>query len=203
VAADPEQGVNRIVFNGEEYASRDAMPEEVRRAYDEALAMLRDAGIAGRGGPSDDHTVVTRTTSIKFEGTEREALPEPVRRLVDSALGTGGGGTGDPGVAPGSNPLHTPMGMMLAFLAGFILVFAIGLMFALGGGPSRLPGRLAIAVAALLLLGWLDGMATRLARSRESLLGPDSPGYRRFVVWSAAGLATAAVLLLGLAWYMP
>jgi hypothetical protein len=31
--------VTRIVFNGREYGSREAMPEDVRKAYDE----LRDA----------------------------------------------------------------------------------------------------------------------------------------------------------------
>jgi hypothetical protein len=92
---------------------------------------------------------------------------------------------------------------LLAFLAGFIVIFSAGLMFAIGGGRPHLAGRLTVAIAALLLLGWLDTQATRLARRREPLLGPDSAGYRRFVVWSAVGLLLATVLLLGLAWFLP
>ena len=199
--------MNRIVFNGQEYASREEMPEDVRRAYDQALAMLRQthSELAGCAGVSGDHTVVNvqHSTSFSFGGAEGEALPPPVRRLVASALGTPVDEVEEPGGSPAPDPMQTTMGMMLAFAAGFVFVFGLVLMFAIGGGRSHLTGRLAVAVAALLLLGWLDGMATRLARRDEPLLGPDSPAYRRFVVWSAAGLATAAVVLLGVAWYLP
>jgi hypothetical protein len=199
----------RIVFNGQEYASREAMPGEVRQAYDEALAMLRGAypGTADLGA---NHTVVNveRKTSIKFDGVE--SLPEPVRRVVESALGAAVSGT--PDRASSETPdalqtttgmLETTMGVMLAFGAGFAFVFGIVVMFGIGGGRSRLLERLIVAVATMLFLGWLDTMATRLARRRQPLLGPDTPGYRRFVLWSGAGLATAAVLLFGVALYLP
>jgi hypothetical protein len=200
--------MNRIVFNGQEYSSRDAMPEDVRRAYDEALATLRDAypdAVPGAAGVSRDHTVVNvqRKVSFSFNPSDGEALPASVRRLMEPAQGRGPDQTEERGGSEVFHALETSWGMLLAFGAGFVLVFAIALMFTLGGGRSHLLGRLAIAAAALFLLGGLDGMATRLARRRESLLGPDSPGYRRFVVWSSAGFATAAVLLLGLALYMP
>lgn len=35
---------SRIIFNGQEYESREAMPPDVRRAYDEALSGLADIG---------------------------------------------------------------------------------------------------------------------------------------------------------------
>jgi hypothetical protein len=198
--------MTRIVFNGQEYASREAMPDDVRREYEEALAMLQTSfpGMSGPSGVSGDHTVISvqRNTSVSFSGAGSEALPAPVRRLVESALSGGTGRNEHRGGTEEPDPLQTFMGIGLAFMAGFVFVFAIVLLFAIGGGRSQLAGRLSVAVAALLFLGWLDGMATRLARRRESLLGPDSPGYRRFVVWSAAGLATAAVLLLGIAWYL-
>jgi hypothetical protein len=60
-----------------------------------------------------------------------------------------------------------------------------------------------LAIPALLLLSWLDSYAMQLAKRRESLLGPDSPGYRRFVVWSSVGLLLSAVVLLGLACFLP
>lgn len=182
--------MTRIVFNGQEYSSREAMPEEVRRAYDEALAMLRKGhpgAVEGALDAGGDNTVIS------------------VQREVSFKLGGGGEGSETHELAGSAkpDPLHTPMAMFLAFVAGFVLVFGVALMFAIGGGRGNLPSRLAVALAALFLLGWLDTTATRLARRRESVLGPDSLGYRRFVVWSAAGLAAAAVLLLGIAWYMP
>lgn len=93
--------------------------------------------------------------------------------------------------------------MLLAFAAGFTLIFSAGLMVVIGGGRAHLAGRLMIAVTALLALGAIDSGATRLAKRRRPLLAPDSPGYRRFVVWSALGLLLAAMLLLGLAWFLP
>jgi hypothetical protein len=201
--------MTRIVFNGQEYPSREAMPEDVRQAYDEALAMVRGA-YPGAVDLSADHTVVNveRKTTIKFDGAE--SLPEPVRRVVESVLGAAIGGTTDRLTSETPDPLQrttgmleTTMGVMLAFGAGFAFVFGIVVMVGIGGGRSHLLERLIVAVATLLFLGWLDTMATRLARRRQPLLAPDTPGYRRFVVWSSAGLATAAVLLLGVAWYLP
>jgi hypothetical protein len=93
--------------------------------------------------------------------------------------------------------------VLLAFLAGFTLIFGVGLMFVIGGGRAHLPGRLTVAVAALFVLGALDTQATRLANRRRPLLAADPIGYRRYVVWSALGLLMAAVLLLGLAWFLP
>jgi hypothetical protein len=95
------------------------------------------------------------------------------------------------------------LGVLLAFVAAFVLIFSVGLMFAIGGGREHLAGRLTLATAALLLLGWLDTQATRLAKRRQPLLAPDTAGYRRFAVWSSLGLLLAAVLLLSLAWFLP
>jgi hypothetical protein len=195
-----------ITFNGQEYASREAMPEDVRQAYDDALAMLRHAhpGVEDTAGLDADHKVidVKRNISIKFDLGGTDGLPPPIRRMVESGLGIRTGERDREAPDP-LRPLHTTMGLFMAFMAGFVFVFAMVLMFAVGGGRSHLPGRLSVAVVALLLLGWMDRMATRLARRREPVLGPDSPEYRRFIKWSAAGLATAAVLLLGVAWYLP
>lgn len=203
----------RIVFNGQEYASRDAMPDEVRKAYDEALAMFRDADADGvpdvleAGGSKN--VIGVHQTSVTFTGLPGGAqLPASVRRILESAGPSGQGSAGEvepPGVEPSGaqNTLQTSIGLLLAFVAGFVLVFGVVLIFVIGGGRSHLASRLAVAVAALLLLGWLDTHATRLAKRRQPLLGPDSPDYRSFVVWSAAGLALAAVLLLGLAWFLP
>jgi hypothetical protein len=95
------------------------------------------------------------------------------------------------------------LGVLLAFVAAFVLIFSVGLMFAIGGGREHLAGRLTLATAAFLLLGWLDTQAIRLAKRRQPPLAPDTAGYRRFAVWSSLGLLLAAVLLLSLAWFLP
>lgn len=192
----------RINFNGKEYASPEAMPEDVRKAYLGALAWLRDAdnnGIPDAFESGSGDTVIgIQQSSITFNGRTIQAseLPAWARPLI-------GAGMGQTDPPEGLDTAQWTLGPVLAFLAGFTLIFAIGLMFAIGGGPEHLGGRMVVAVAAWLFLGWLDTHATRLAKRRESLLGPDSPGYRRFIVWSSLGLLLSAALLLGLAWYLP
>ena len=208
----------RIVFNGQEYDSPEAMPADVRKAYQVLLDQLQDKdkdGIPDVLQEGAGNVLEVQQTSVTFNGRTLDdvrGLPAPVRRLIENAIGHGMGTAPDEphGNEPLVRTLETAgraagglLGVMLAFLAGFTLVFSVGLMFAIGGGRSHLAGRLYVAIIALLFLGWLDTQATRLARRREPILGPDSAGYRRFVVWSAIGLFGSAVLLLGLAWFLP
>jgi len=207
----------RIIFNGQEYASVEAMPENVRSAYLSALAMLRDAdgdGIPDVAQDGNAGTVISvQHSSVTLNGRPLggvEGLPVWARRLVESAVERETAGSEEPAPPPErdrsgdpSDHAQATMGALLAFAAGFVIILSVGLMFALGGGRDRLAGRLVIAVAALLFLGWLDTHATRLARRRQPLLAPDTADYRRFVVWSASGLLLATILLLGLAWYLP
>ncbi|HYC33878.1 MAG TPA: hypothetical protein VEB59_16425 [Gemmatimonadales bacterium] len=120
-------------------------------------------------------------------------MPEQVRRAYDETLGAQDAGASTDVTAA----------FMLAFVAAFVIVSAIALMVALGAGPRHLGNRLAIAVAALFLLGWIASMAARLVRGREAVLDMESPGYRRFVVGCALASAGAAVLLFGVALYLP
>ena len=210
-----------IIFNGREYSSPEAMPADVRKAYQELLDQLQDKNKDGipdmlQGGGTGNVLGILQT-SVRYNGrtlADVGGLPAPMRRLIEGAIGH----VSSRGTAPtephGNEPLVRSLettgraagrllGVILAFLAGFTIMFSVGLMFAIGGGRSHLAGRLSVAIAALLFLGWLDTQATRLARRREPLLEPDSAGYRRFVVWSAVGLFGSAVLLLGLAWLLP
>lgn len=192
-----------ISFNGREYAGPEAMPADVRKAYQELLGAGNVLGVV--------------QTSVTYDGRTLDGvpgLPAPMRRLIENAIGRVNSRGTAPNELPGNEPplqtmdpagraLGGMLGVVLAFVAGFTIMFSLGLMFAIGGGRTNLASRLAVAIAALLVLGGLDTQATRLARRRESLLGPDSAGYRRFVVWSAIGLFGSAVLLLGLAWFLP
>jgi hypothetical protein len=211
-----------IIFNGREYDSPTAMPEDVRRAYQEMLAQLQDKDNDGvpdilQGGSAGNALGILQT-SVTYNGRTLEglgSLPAPVRRLLENAMGHGKNrGTAAPTELHGNGPLvqaldtasratEGVLGVLLAFAAGFVLIFSVGLMFAIGGGREHLAGRLIVATAAFLILGGLDTQATRLARRRQPLLGPDSAEYRRFVVWSSSGLILATALLFGLAWYLP
>jgi hypothetical protein len=93
--------------------------------------------------------------------------------------------------------------VMLTGTAIATLVLGVASMLAIGGGRSHLGGRLMVAVVAIFVLGALDTQATRLAKRRRPLLAPDPPEYRRFVIWSAIGLASAVVLFVSLALYLP
>jgi hypothetical protein len=201
----------RIIFNGREYAGPEAMPADVRKAYQELLDQLQDKDKDGipdvLQGEGATNALGILQTSVTFNGRTVDdvaGLPVPIRRLLENATGHASSSDGAPTEEPlGDEAAGGLLGVMLAFVAGFTLVFGVGLMFAIGGGPSHLAGRLTVAIAALLFLGWLDTQATRLARRREPLLGPNSARYRRFIVWSAVGLAGSAALLLGLAWFLP
>jgi hypothetical protein len=207
-----------IVFNGQEYSSPEAMPADVRKAYQELLDQFQDKDKDGipdvlQGGGAGN-VLGIRQASVTYNGRTVGDLPAPIRRLIENAMGQGNSSATAPAELHGNEPLVQSLettsralggllGVMLAFAAGFTIMFSVGLMFAIGGGRSHLAGRFYVAVVALLVLGGLDTQATRLARRRESLLGPDSAGYRSFIVWSSVGLLGSAVLLLGLAWFLP
>jgi hypothetical protein len=83
----------RIVFNGQEYASREAMPPDVRRTYDELLAKLtadadRD-GIPDAFQGQDGHVRGVVKTTVRVNGKEVEQLsdlPQPLQSLAQLAL---------------------------------------------------------------------------------------------------------------------
>ena len=84
----------RIIFNGQEFASTDVMPEEVRRAYQQALAQFADADHNGipdvleRGGPGN--VIGIQHSSITVNGRTYEsvdAMPALVRLLYEHAIG--------------------------------------------------------------------------------------------------------------------
>ena len=92
----------RILFNGQEYAGPEAMPPDVRRAYERALAAFADAD---RNGIPDilergalGNVVVIRQSSITVNGKDLTSvgeMPAPVRQLYEQAMAqlNAGGGT--------------------------------------------------------------------------------------------------------------
>lgn len=101
---------NRIVFNGQEYASTEAMPAGVRQAYEQAISLLKDADRNGipdilEGGAPGN--VVIRQSSITINGHtlgSPKEMPAPMRELYEQATAPlpGGGGSDPGGSAPES-----------------------------------------------------------------------------------------------------
>ncbi|HEV8725426.1 MAG TPA: hypothetical protein VGW77_32815 [Candidatus Binatia bacterium] len=84
----------KIIFNGKKYASPEAMPEEVRQAYQQAMAQFADAD---RNGIPDilergtaGNVIAIQQSSISFNGREFKSvgeMPAVVRRLFEMAMG--------------------------------------------------------------------------------------------------------------------
>lgn len=91
--------------------------------------------------------------------------------------------------------------LLIFLLSGATATILLGLFFmtTVGRGREHLGGRLAVAAAAILLLGLIDGHANRLMNRERPLHAPEPPGFRRFVVWSSIAFFVTAALLLGVA----
>ena len=82
----------RIVFNGQEYASLDAMPPDVRQAYDQIVKQLGDADHDGvpdiiQHGIRSNFLDITRSV-ITINGKtydSRDQMPASARKLYDDA----------------------------------------------------------------------------------------------------------------------
>jgi hypothetical protein len=83
----------KIIFNGKTYTSVESMPEDVRQAYQQALAQFGDADKNGipdileRG--SSGNVVAIQQSSISFNGREFKSvgeMPAVVRRLFELAI---------------------------------------------------------------------------------------------------------------------
>jgi hypothetical protein len=64
--------MNRVIFNGREYASPDEMPPDVRRLYDDVLASV--AGSDKVGGPG--HSEIKIRTRLVVNGKEYASVAE-------------------------------------------------------------------------------------------------------------------------------
>ena len=213
----------RIIFNGQEYASSDAMPEQVRKAYEQALAQFVDADHNGvpdileRGGPGN--VIGIQHSSITVNGRTYEsvdAMPALVRLLYEHTIGqVGANRTGLPASAGAISGLNTLQALdktgrflerfiqiLLGIMAVVILAGAVFLMLKMDGG-SRSKERLYVAIVALLLLGTLDSQVERLIRRRAPLSLTTTVEERRYTGVSLVFLLIAAVGLIGLALLLP
>ena len=82
----------RIIFNGQEYEGPEAMPPDVRKAYQEMLDQFQDKDQDGipdilQGGSAGKNVLGMLQTSVSFNGRTLEnigGLPASVRRLWET-----------------------------------------------------------------------------------------------------------------------
>lgn len=98
----------KIVFNGQEYPSLEAMPPEARKAYQQVMGMFADKD--GNGVPDvfegrGSDAAVIEQSSIVVNGKAYpgvEAMPDDVRRIYEQTMGAlakSGGAAGAGGAA--------------------------------------------------------------------------------------------------------
>lgn len=84
----------RIIFNGQEYSSSEAMPPSVRQTYEQALAQLTDADQNGipdilERGAAAGNVIGIQHTSITINGrtfNSVDEMPLEVRRIYEEAI---------------------------------------------------------------------------------------------------------------------
>ena len=111
----------RIVVNGREYESVNAMPEDVRQAYRQALAEFADADRNGIPDVAErevaGHVVSVRQSSLTVNGRTFDLageVPALVRHLCGDVMSHGAATGRGPGerdaAAPGASPHPTAVG---------------------------------------------------------------------------------------------
>ena len=82
---------SRIVFNGQEYPSVDAMPADVRKQYDDVMRLLADAGGGAGGGTIGKVMNVLKSTNVTIRVNGKEYspddLPPALKAIYDKAMG--------------------------------------------------------------------------------------------------------------------
>lgn len=100
----------KIVFNGSQYASPEEMPADVRRSYDQAMAMFADEDKDGVPdvfeGVGGKHVIAIQHSSITVNGKTYggvEEMPEPVRKVFEWATREAGAAGDASGLATSSD----------------------------------------------------------------------------------------------------
>lgn len=111
----------KIVFNGAEYDSVEAMPPDVRAQYEKVLESLKQTGgdevlsalqrVSSGSGGSLSGTIKTTYKEIVVNGKKYGSvgeMPPDVRRLYEQALGPAGAGAGAVPGRPSSGAFRPP-----------------------------------------------------------------------------------------------
>jgi hypothetical protein len=104
-----------------------------------------------------------------------------------------------------SQALERLLRIILGGLAAAVFAGGVFALVAMSSTSEGRGSRLIVAVAAVLLLGWVHTQFGRLALRRRPLWmsGPGESAYRRYLLRSAALLLLSALVLVGLAVLLP
>jgi hypothetical protein len=245
----------KIIFNGKTYTSVESMPEDVRQAYQDAVAQFADADKNGipdileRGGAGN--VIAIQQSSISFNGREYKSvgeMPAIVRRVFEFAVsqadanrngipdaleaalarsetpsasaGTVGSKlseTVNPSTLnppPGresvttalkqtANTLETFLRIFLSLIAVATVAGAIFLMLKMDGGSRSQGGRFYMAIAALVILGFVDSQFRKLVARRAPFSIGTTEAESRYALVSLLLLLVSGVILFGAAWLLP
>jgi hypothetical protein len=245
----------KIIFNGKTYTKAEEMPEEIRQAYQQALAQFADADKNGipdiMEGRATGNVIAIQQSSITFNGREYKStgeMPAIVRRLFEMAMGqtdanrngipdalesalTGfqtppttpettrpefsamvNSSTSNPprerepimaGLERTANTLDIFLRLLLSIVSVATVAGAIFLMLKMDSGSRSQGGRFYVAIAALVILGAVDSQFRKLVVRRAPFSLGTTEAESRYAMVSLLLMLLSAVLLIGLAWFLP
>jgi hypothetical protein len=245
----------KIIFNGKTYTKAEEMPEEIRQAYQQALAQFADADKNGipdiMEGRATGNVIAIQQSSITFNGREYKStgeMPAIVRRLFEMAMGqTDANRNGIPdalefalkgfqtppttpetarpefsamvnsstsnpprerepimaGLERTANTLDIFLRLLLSIVSVATVAGAIFLMLKMDSGSRSQGGRFYVAIAALVILGAVDSQFRKLVVRRAPFSLGTTEAESRYAMVSLLLMLLSAVLLIGLAWFLP
>ncbi len=175
----------RIIFNGQEYAGTEAMPEHVRKAYQEAVSALADKDGDGlpdglQSGAENVVNVHHSTFTLKGLGASSEGtLPPALGWLAGLANRHTRPERAAPQEPPGTDGLlgaldstERVLGLALQvvamFVAGGVIVGGAWIIVNMDQGSRSQGGAFYIGLAMVIALGWAVGMIVSALRRRSS-----------------------------------
>jgi hypothetical protein len=176
----------RIVFNGHEYSGIEEMPDDVRRAFQDKLALLtRDSDHDGVPDVLQRKDIGAEGAAITINGHTIEninGLPTPLRWLVSSMLEHA---VGEPAALQRSTTptpelvrmlrsldatstaLRTRLLTLSAGLAGALVALGIWIMVHMDAGSRRQGSAFYIGLLVVLAFAWLVNSVVGLIRGAK------------------------------------
>lgn len=191
----------RIIFNGQEYSSPEAMPPDTRQAYEKLVGHLLED--ADHDGVPDVLTHGDRGSVVRTEvhtessfNTVADGVRKPATISRPASL--------EPVEEGGVR--HSIERLLIGILgvaAVTVLAVAIFMMAGMDASSRSQGGRFYVAVGALVVLGGIDSVIRRLVERASPFSLSTTPTERRYALVSLLLLVASAALLFGAAWLLP
>lgn len=184
-----------ITFNGREYKSTGEMPAIVRRLFEMAMGQTD----ANRNGIPD-----ALETALGIQVPSSSARPDrPESATVANTSPANPSREREPimtALGQTADALDTFLRVLLGIVAIATLAGAIFLILKIDGGSG---GRFYVAIVALVILGAVDSQFQKLVIRRQPFSLTTTEAERRYAMVGLSLMLVSAVLLIGLAWFLP